>query len=228
MRQKDIILITGASSGIGAATARAFDKKGYQLILLARNLEAMKALGLNNAELISVDVTQQEQVAKVVASLIAKHQKIDCLINSAGIAISGNFEDNLETNGKTIDVNVKGVINLIDKVLPQMQARKTGTIINLSSVADRKSRPKLAAYAASKAAIKSLTESLREANAKYGIRFTNLAPAKIATPMMKTANLAIEDAIAVEHFAEMVLWIYEQPQTICIRDIVVAPTCYEA
>ncbi|MAZ40107.1 MAG: oxidoreductase [Legionellales bacterium] len=226
--KKHIIVITGASSGIGAATAKSFHNKGYQLILLSRDIEAMKGLELKSADLMPVDVTDKEQVNQAIELVIRKYKKIDCLINSAGIAISGEYQDSVKTNAQTINVNVIGTINTIDAVLPNMQANKYGTIINLSSIADRKSRPNLAAYAASKAAIRSLTESLREANAKYGIRFTNLAPAKIATPMMKTANLAIEDAIPVANFAEMIVWVYEQPQTICIRDMVVAPTCYEA
>ena len=121
-----------------------------------------------------------------------------------------------------------GVINGIELVLPGMRERKTGTIINISSIADRHPRPNIAIYAATKAAVKSLSESLRVANAKYGIRVCNLAPAKIKTPMLISANLNDNQIIPVEDLAKAVLWIYEQPQTICVRDLVFAPTYYES
>ena len=126
-----------------------------------------------------------------------------------------------------MEININGVMNGIYAVLPGMRSREQGTIINISSVADRSVRPMLATYAASKVAVKSLTESLRAANAKYGIRFCNLAPAKIRTPMIEAANLSQEQTIEVEDFVKAVLWTFQQPQGICIRDMVFAPTYYE-
>jgi NADP-dependent 3-hydroxy acid dehydrogenase YdfG len=108
-----------------------------------------------------------------------------------------------------------------------MRERKTGTIINISSLSDRTSRPELAVYAATKAAIRSLTESLRMANAKHNIRFCNIAPAKVHTPMWKNDEYDAAHFISPQQFAEMVLWVYRQPQSICIRDLLVAPTDYE-
>ena len=109
-----------------------------------------------------------------------------------------------------------------------MQKNKSGTIINISSVADRKSRPTLPVYAATKAAVKSLSESLRTANAKYGIRICNISPAKIKTPLLMSSNLSDDQIIQAEDMAKAILWIYQQPKTVCIRDIVIAPTYYEA
>ncbi|PIQ43741.1 MAG: hypothetical protein COV52_00905 [Gammaproteobacteria bacterium CG11_big_fil_rev_8_21_14_0_20_46_22] len=97
----------------------------------------------------------------------------------------------------------------------------------MSSVADRSSRPQLATYAATKAAVKSLTESLRMANASYKIRVCNVAPAKIRTPMLITANLKGDQIIEIQDVVNAVLWLFEQPQSVCIRDIVIAPTTYE-
>ena len=109
-----------------------------------------------------------------------------------------------------------------------MQSRKSGTIINISSLADRNARPELATYAATKAAVKSLSESIRMANAKYGIRVCNVAPAKIKTPLLLQSKLSDEQVISVDDMAKAILWIYQQPQHICIRDMVIAPTYYEA
>jgi NADP-dependent 3-hydroxy acid dehydrogenase YdfG len=94
-------------------------------------------------------------------------------------------------------------------------------------VADRNARPQIAAYAATKAAVKSLTESLRMANAKYGIRICNLAPGKVMTPMLMGLDLHDNQIISAEDVAKAALWIYKQPQTICVRDMVIAPTHYE-
>ena len=101
-------------------------------------------------------------------------------------------------------------------------------VINISSLADRVSRPNLAVYAATKAAVKSLSESLRAANAKYGIQICNVAPAKIQTPLLKNSSLKQNEVISVADFAKIIFWITQQPKEICVRDIVIAPTKYEA
>jgi len=225
---KSLVIITGASSGIGAAIAKVFSAAGYSLGLLARNLEAMEKLKLPDALCISVDVTDFDAFKKAIQECEAKFGSINCLINNAGFAKGGEFTElNHADHLSTININLQGVINGIEAVLPGMRERKTGTIINISSVADRNPRPQIATYAATKAAVKSLSESLRIANAKYGIRICNLAPAKIMTPMLVAANLDDNQIIPAEDLAKAVLWMYQQPQTICVRDLVFAPTNYE-
>lgn len=225
---KSLVIITGASSGIGAAIAKVFSDAGYSLGLLARNLEAMEKFNLPNALCISVDVTDFDAFKKAVQECETKFGAVDCLINNAGFAKGGEFTEVDHTDHlNTVNINIQGVINGIETVLPGMRERKTGTIINISSVADRNPRPQIATYAATKAAVKSLTESLRMANAKYGIRICNLAPAKIMTPMLISANLNDNQIIPAEDLAKAILWMYQQPQTICVRDLVFAPTYYE-
>jgi NADP-dependent 3-hydroxy acid dehydrogenase YdfG len=227
---KPLIIVTGASSGIGAGIAKLFSKSGYNIALLARNLAEMEALKLPHAICIATDVTDEKSVINAIKQAENHFGPIDCLINNAGIGKSGDFTElTHEEHEQTVKVNLLGTLNCIEAVLPDMRVRKSGTIINISSVADRNARPLLPTYAATKAAVKSLSESLRVANAKYGIRISNVAPAKIKTPLLIRANLSDENQIIeVEDFAKVVLWIYEQPQTICIRDIVIAPTYYEA
>lgn len=223
------ILITGASSGIGAATAKAFSDAGYFVAMLARNKSAMEQFQIPNSISIECDVTDIESVKKAFRCTEEKFGTIDCLINNAGFVKGGEFTKVSHDDNKTmIEVNLSGVVNCIESVLPLMQENKSGTIINISSIADRKSRPQLPVYAATKAAVKSLSESLRAENAKYGIRVCNVAPAKIKTPMLISANLNLDQIVPVENMAKTILWIYQQPQTICIRDIVIAPTFYEA
>lgn len=226
---KPLVIITGASSGIGAAIAKAFAQAGFKLGLLARNIEAMEALNLPNSICIETDVTDIHSIQAAIKKAEEKFGEIDCLINNAGVAKAGDFTElTHEEHENTVKVNLLGVMNCIEVALPKMRLRKSGTIINISSIADRKARPNIPTYAATKAAVKSLSESLRTANAKYGIRICNVAPAKIQTPMVIKANLNDDQIIPVENMAKAVLWIYEQPQSICIRDIVIAPTYYEA
>ena len=224
---KPLIIITGASSGIGAAMAQAFAAKGYPLGLLARNLAAMEALQLPNALCIATDVTDINAIQRAVQDAESKFGPTDCLINNAGYGISGEFTAIAhEQHAHMVSLNLQGLINGIEVVLPRMQERKKGTIINISSLADRYPRPAIATYAATKAAVRSLSDSLRIANASHNIRVCNLAPAKTITPLLKKAGLTEDQAIPVANLAATAVWMYEQPQSICIRDLVIAHTEY--
>jgi len=227
---KKLMIITGASSGIGEELAKQFSATGrYTLGLIARNLKKMQSYALPDTICLQADVADYQQLKAAISIAQNKFGEVDCLINNAGYAKAGEFTDiDLADDDSMIQANICGVINGCKIVLPEMRKRQTGTIINISSIADRNSRPQIATYAATKAAIKSLTESLRAANASFNIRICNVAPAKIQTPMLMTAGLAEDVVIKVSDFAKTVLWIYEQPQSICIRDIIVAPTQYKA
>jgi len=225
---KPLVVITGASSGIGAAMARAFSSTGYPVCLLSRNLAFMEKWNLPNALSLSVDVTDLEAFKKAIDLAEDKFGPVDLLCNNAGFVKAGDFVDIAhEMNENMVNVNLNGIINGLEIVLSRMRARKRGTIINTSSVAGRNARPNLAVYAATKAAVKSLTESLRMANAKYGIRICNLAPAKVRTPMLISRTLPVNEVVEPDDVAQAALWMYEQPQNICIRDLVIAPTFYE-
>lgn len=226
--KKPLIIITGASSGIGAGLAKVFSEAGYPVGLLARNLAAMEALNLPNTCCIETDITDIAQVKAATQKAEKRFGPTECLINNAGFGKGGDFTEVSHQDHETmIGVNINGVINGIEAVLPGMRERKSGTIINVSSVADRNARPNLSVYAATKAAVKSLSESLRMANAKYGIRICNLAPAKIQTPLLISSGLNPEQIISVENVAATILWMFEQPKGVCIRDLVIAPTYYE-
>lgn len=224
-----LIIITGASSGIGSEIAKQFSQAGFSLGLLARNLQALKALNLPNTLCIETDVTDAMAFKSAVIESERKFGAVHGLINNAGFMKGGDFTSITHPDHEAmIRVNILGVMNGIEAILPSMQSRKSGTIINISSLADRNARPELATYAATKAAVKSLSESIRMANAKYGIRVCNVAPAKIKTSLLRQSNLNDEQLISVEDMAKTILWIYQQPQHICIRDMVIAPTYYEA
>ncbi len=225
---KKLIIITGASSGIGAALAKTFSIAGYSLGLISRNLKAMEDLNLPETICQSVDVTDHASFKEAIKNAENKLGQVDCLINNAGFLKYGSFNEiQPEDHANMVNVNLLGVINGIESVISGMQDRKSGTIINISSLADRNSRPKFETYAATKAAVKSLSESLRMANAKNGIRICNIAPANILTEMSVSAKLDPKLAVSADDFAKTVLWIYQQPQNICIRDLVFSSTYYE-
>ena len=223
-----VVVITGASSGIGAQMAQTFSRKGYSLLLLARNLEAMEAFRLPNARAYSLDVTDSSAFKEIISKTEREFGQVSCLINSAGALIAGEFaETHPNEEAAMVNVNLMGVMNGIHAVLPGMKERKQGTIINISSLSDRNSRPLYAAYAASKAAVKSLTESLRAGYAKSGIRICNLAPGPVNTAMQSITKVEGKPTISPEDLANTALWMFEQPNHVCIRDLVIAPTTYE-
>ncbi len=124
--------------------------------------------------------------------------------------------------------NVLGLTNTLEIIIPQMRKHSMGTIINVSSLADRYPRPQAAVYGASKAYVKSISDSLRMLEAKHNIRVCNISPALIDTPLSRGVRKDAKTKIDVTDFVGMIKFIYSQPQSICIRDMVIAPTDYES
>ncbi|WP_028765575.1 MULTISPECIES: SDR family oxidoreductase [Shewanella] len=237
---KQLIVITGASSGIGAAMAKAFSAKGHPLLLLARRIEPMQALGLDNCLAVSVDVTDADAMKAAIASAEAKFGPVGCLINNAGVMLLGaaDTQDPAEWS-RMLNINVMGVLNGIHAVLADMKARKTGTIINVSSIAGRKTFPNHAAYCATKFAVHALTENIREEVAMDDVRMITIAPGAVETELLshttsEEIKAGYEDwkqhmggVIAPETIAEAALFAFEQPQSVCVREIVLAATRQE-
>jgi len=232
-----LIVITGASSGIGAATARLLSSRGYPLLLLARRLEAMEALGLPNTMCRAVDMRDRDAVAAAVREAEAQFGPVDAIVNNAGVMLLGEMlkQDPAEWDAM-IDVNLKGVLAGIHAVLPGMVERGRGTIINMSSIAGRKTFPNHAAYCGTKFAVHAISENLREEVSQSGVRVVVIAPGAVETELLgHTTDEAIKSGyedwktsmggvIAPEDIAEAVRFAYEQPQKLCIREIVLAAT----
>ena len=182
---KSLVVITGASSGIGAAMAKSFSAAGHPLLLLARRVEAMQALELPNSLSISVDVTDGAAIKTAITQAEAQFGPVGCLINNAGVMLLGQI-DVQDPNewSRMLNINVMGVLNGIHAVLADMKARKTGTIINVSSVAGRKTFPNHAAYCATKFAVHALTENIREEVAMDDVRLITIAPGAVETELL--------------------------------------------
>jgi NADP-dependent 3-hydroxy acid dehydrogenase YdfG len=229
-----LAVITGASSGIGAAAARAFAAAGHPLLLLARHIEPPAGLAGKPLLCARVDVADYPAVEHAVQSAERQYGGTGCLINSAGMADARPF-DQVEPADyeREIRTNVLGVLNATRAVLPGMTARKAGTIINISSVSDRKTCPVAVAYTAGKYAVRAISESLREAEGKNGVRVINVAPGYVKTNIHAGMGVTFEeycrslgnpDFMTADELADILLYCYRLPAHLCIRDLVVAPT----
>jgi NADP-dependent 3-hydroxy acid dehydrogenase YdfG len=237
---KPLVMVTGAGSGIGAATARTFAAAGHPLLLVARRRERLEALGIADALCRAADVRDRAAVAQAVAEAEALHGPVDCLINNAGIAPLARIEDqNPEEWRDLLDINCLGVMNCMHVVMPGMKARRHGTILNVSSIAGRKSYPYHDAYGASKAYVHALTEAARRSMASHDVRVIVVSPGltrseiestmlnKEAHDVWAARGADIGGGIAAEDVARTMLFAYQMPQDVILQELVITPTRQE-
>jgi len=237
MSKKGLVVITGASSGIGEATAQAFSEAGHPLLLVARRLDRLEALKLPNTICEKVDVTNRDQIKSAIEKAEKKYGPIDCLVNNAGVMLLG-LADTQDPNEweQMVQVNIMGVLNGIHVVLPGMKERRSGTIINISSIAGRKTFPNHSVYCGTKSAVHAFTEQIREEASSYDVRFVTIAPGVVETELLShTTSEKIVDGyntwkkemgqpLQSEDVARSILFAYQQPQRVCIREILLCPT----
>ncbi len=237
MADKPLVAITGASSGIGEATARAFAAAGHPLLLMARRLERMQALGLPNALCRQVDVRDRAAIATAVHEAEALHGPVDMMFANAGIARLADIarQDPAEWD-EMIDINAKGVMNSVHAVLAGMIARKRGTLVLMSSIAGRKVYPDHTVYCGTKFFVHAVAESLRGYLSTHDVRVIVVSPGVIETEVLNAvtdpetlanykANKArIGGGIGAEHCADLILDAYRLPQNALVQEIVLTPT----
>lgn len=240
---RKIVVITGASSGLGEATARHLSEQGAVVVLGARRIDRINALAKElagsegNAIAVQTDVTQCEQVKKLVEAAVEKYGRIDVMINNAGLMPHSPLDRlKIDDWDRMIDVNIKGVLYGIAAALPYMQKQKSGHIINVSSVAGHKVRPASAVYAATKHAVLALSEGLRQEVKPYNIRTTVISPGAIATELPNSVTepdiadsvrKIYEIAIPADSFARAVAFAISQPDDIDVNEILFRPTRQE-
>jgi NADP-dependent 3-hydroxy acid dehydrogenase YdfG len=237
-----IVVITGASSGLGEATARHLAAQGAKLVLGARRLDRLQALAkelnLPAHAAVETDVTDREQVRRLVDGAVAAHGRIDVILNNAGLMPHSPLErGKVDDWDRMIDVNLKGVLYGIAAALPHMTRQKGGHIINVSSVAGHKVRPGSAVYAATKVAVRMLSEGLRQEVKPYGIRTTVISPGAVASELADSVTEADvaqgvrqfydQYAIPAESFARMVAFAMSQPDEIDVNEILFRPTAQD-
>ncbi len=237
-----VIVITGASSGLGEAAARHLAAEGARVVLGARRLDRLHALAqelaLPDGAVVATDVTSASQVQRLVDGAVALHGRIDVLINNAGLMPHSLLaHGRIEDWDRMIDVNLKGVLYGIAAALPHMKARLAGHIINVSSVAGHKVRPGSAVYAATKTAVRVLSEGLRQEVKPYNIRTTIISPGAVQSElplsvtepdMAKSIGAFYEaNAISADAFARVVAFAICQPDDVDINEILFRPTKQE-
>jgi NADP-dependent 3-hydroxy acid dehydrogenase YdfG len=237
MDKKSLVIITGASSGFGAAIAQELSKQGHPLLLLARRIERLQALKLDNTQCTQLDVTDAKAFAHAVSQAEERFGPTDCLINNAGLMLLGQIDSqNTQEWQQMFDVNVCGLLNGMHCVLAGMKARQHGTIINISSIAGIKTFPNHAAYCGSKFAVHAISENVREEVASDNVRVITIAPGAAETELLshttsQEIKAGYEDwkqsmggVLSAQDVARAVIFAYQQPQNVCIREIVLAAT----
>ncbi len=233
-------MITGASSGIGEAVAKSFAKTGHPLLLLARRVERMKALGLKNCLCRKVDVRDREAIISAVTEAENLYGPVDCLFNNAGIARLADIGDQDPGEwDETVDINIKGVMNALYSVMNNMKKRHRGTIVNMSSIAGRKIYPDHTVYCGTKFFVHAISESIRGYLAPYDVRVVVISPGVIETEILNHVTdaetlkdyqknkLHIGGGISADYVADMILFAYNMPQNVLIQEMVVTPTRQE-
>lgn len=240
--QNKVVIITGASSGLGEATAHRLAKAGAKLMLAARRENRLKDLvskieqNGGTAQYQVTDVTDRSQVEALAKATHQAYGRIDVLVNNAGLMpLSPLDETKVDEWDRMIDVNIKGVLYNIAAVLPIMRQQQSGHIINLSSVAGHQVFPAGAVYCATKFAVKAISEGIRqESNGQ--IRSTNISPGAVDTELTNTisheetaqgVNQLYSIAIDADAIARAISFAIEQPDDVDINEMIIRPTQQE-
>ena len=234
-----VILITGASSGIGAATAHQLASEGHHVVLGARRtgrlveiVDAIRAAG-GTAECCVLDVTRIDSMRDFVAFAENLHGRIDVIVNNAGVMPLSTLDAlKIDEWNQMIDVNIRGVLHGIAAVLPGMQARRSGQVINISSIGGHAVSPTAAVYCATKFAVGAISEGLRQ-EVGADIRVTVISPGvttsdlaeSISDPVAREAMRQFrKDAIPAEAIARAISFAVAQPADVDVSEIIVRPT----
>ncbi|MGS2727124.1 SDR family oxidoreductase [Psychroserpens sp. BH13MA-6] len=237
-----VVIITGASSGIGEATALKLSKNGAKVVLTARREEKLKALrdkiksNGGDALVITGDVTKPDDFKNVVDQSIHTYGTVDALVNNAGL-MPLSYVAKLKTDewNTMVDVNIKGVLNGVAAVLPTLIKNKGGHIINISSTAAYKYFPGGAVYCATKAAVKMFSEGLRQELApEHNINITSIEPGAVDTELLHTitdedikeqlSGMKEMTRLEAEDIAEAIYYAISQPDRVNINDVYIMPT----
>lgn len=232
---RKIALITGASSGIGLAAARTLHEAGYFIAALSRSAgrldELVASLGGQDAGVaLPCDVTDQHAVANAVGRLVLHHDRIDVLVNNAGLMRTGAFaEMHAEDIADQVQANLLGAIWVLRSVLPIMRQQQSGTVINVASVLGRVTRDGAAVYCATKWGVVGLTDALRKEFVADGIRFVCLEPGLTQTPLHQDFDqvrqaTGVERALAAEDVAAAIRYAAEAPPHVQISELLIRPT----
>jgi NADP-dependent 3-hydroxy acid dehydrogenase YdfG len=237
------VFVTGASAGIGAATAMEFAKLGAKLLVCARRSEKLVALeaelraaGASDVHSFSLDVQDRKAVANAISALPEAWKAVDVLVNNAGLSrgLKKMYEDDIQDWEEMIDTNVKGLLYVTRAIVPGMVERKTGHVINLGSIAGHFAYPNGGVYCASKAAERFISDGLRIDLNGTSVRVTSVDPGLVETDFSlvrfrgdeerAAKTYANIDPLKPEDIAEAIVWAATRPAHVMIQTIVLTCT----
>jgi NADP-dependent 3-hydroxy acid dehydrogenase YdfG len=234
-----VAIVTGASSGIGAATAAALAKAGARVVLAARRKDRLESLagqiGADKCLVLQADVSTEAETGRIATQTMEKWGRIDILVNNAGVMMLGPVAEAATADWrKMFDLNVLGLMYMTHAVLPTMKTQKRGHIINISSVSGRVVSARSAVYSATKFAVGAFSEGLRQELIKEGVRITAIEPGAVATELADhITDAAVQSSVrqwvasltplAAEDIAAAVLYAASQPPHVGVNEILLRP-----
>ena len=239
--ENKVVVITGASSGLGEATARHLAAQGAIVVLGARRADRIEALAEEltaagrRARAVPTDVTDRDQVRHLVDTAVEEFGRVDVMLNNAGLMPLAPLERlKLDEWDQMIDVNIKGVLYGIAAALPHMKEQRSGHIINVSSVYGHVVDPGATVYCATKFAVRALSEGLRREVKPYNIRTTVISPGAVSTELLEhigekdiqaeTKEFVSKIAVGADTFARMVAFAVNEPDDVDVNEILFRPT----
>lgn len=217
-----VIVITGGSDGLGKTLTESLSKEN-DVIILATNEEKLKNIAnSNNCDYKVCDVSNYSLVEKSINDIIEKHEKIDVLINNAGLWIQEELDTNdSERINSVVDVNLLGVINCTKAVIPIMKQNKNGLIININSQAGINHKAERVVYNATKWGVTGFSKSLVDEVAKYGIRVSNVMPGMMKTDMFNKMHIQknMDNGIDTKEVARLIQFIIDTPSNVMIPEV---------
>lgn len=237
MSNKPLVAVTGASSGIGEATARAFSAAGHPVLMMARRIDRLIDMDLPNALCRQVDVRDRAAIAAAATEAEALYGPIDMMFANAGVARLADIgrQDPAEWD-EMIDINAKGVMNTVHAVMAGMMERRRGTLVMMSSIAGRKVYPDHTVYCGTKFFVHAVAESLREYLSEYDVRVLVVSPGVIETEVLnavtdettlsnyKANKVKMGGGIGADIVADLILNAYQLPQNALVQEICLTPT----
>ena len=235
---KRVAWVTGGGSGIGEAGAEALASDGWTVVVSGRRKDALEAVAAKikkaggEAEAVVLDVSKAADVQKAADAILAKHGRIDLLVNSAGVNVPKRSWAAMELEGwdHLVEINLNGVLYCMKAVLPAMRQQKDGSIINVASWAGRHvSKMPGPAYTTTKHAVLALTHSFNMDECANGLRACCLSPGEVATPILKLRPVVPSEAeqakmLQPEDLGRTIAFVAGMPPRVCVNEILISPT----
>lgn len=226
-----IVIITGASGGIGEAIARKLAENDYQVILVARSKEKLAKItkeinesSPEKATFYQVDVSNQEQVESMVKDVKKKYGSVYGYINNAGAMLSSEVtKGDIASWDKMIDVNIKGVLYGTSLVVPDMIENESGHIVNISSVSGHEVSKTSTVYSATKFAVRAISQGLEKELARTGVRITNISPGMVDTRLSQDRQKLDRQPLEAIDIANGVLYALTQPSYVNVNELTIRP-----